>query len=79
MLKKDDLRVGMRVVRKDLINVYDTYIILKDIVGYGERMVGTIVCIADSCTDEVSEQVLSGGYCVYNDGLSMDLEVSYDE
>lgn len=79
MLKPEDLYIGRRVAYKELRDILDTYIILKDTEGYSSNMSGTIAYISKDKTREMTKKILNGGLCIYNNSMDEDEDVTYDE
>lgn len=58
MLKIEDLKVGMQVNTKQLLNIYDVYILLgNQHIEDNGSFTGEVVCISDKQTQEMKDTV----------------------
>ncbi len=80
-LSINDISVGMKVYKNQLSEIYDTYIILTEVIDTVDGLYGQIGFIGNEITDDVSKlrNEITPLTCVYNDSTEIGDDVIYEE
>lgn len=80
-LSLSELHIGMKVYKSQLTEIYDTYIILTDVIDTKKGLYGQIGFIGKEITDEVSKlrNEITPLTCVFHDSTEIGDDVIYEE